>query len=488
MKPKEPFAFILFGATGDLAGRKIFPVLYDLYQSQMISSDFVIIGNSRSKKTDEEFRKLVLQNLNEYYGKVDLSVWHHFEKRLFYIPGDANRTETIEEIQKRGLILAKKGFPFQNRLYYVAIIPEIYPLLVENLGKALKKNPAGGWQRVMIEKPFGTDLASAQTLNKLISRYFAEDSVFRMDHFLAKETVQNIIAFRFANGLFEPIWNRDFVDSIQITASETLGVDGREIFYDHTGTLRDVVQNHILEILGITMMDMPSSLKPEAVREKTLNVLKNLKTMSLQEREKNLVYGQYGRGIIKGEPVRAYTQEENIPENSRTETFVALKTYLTSSRWEGVPIYIRAGKRLARNLTEISLQFKDPFKTLSHFNKQMSPNVLTIRIQPEEGITLRFDAKKPGFGYQLQAATMDFRYQSSFDNAPLLEAYQRLLADALTGDHMLFPNAAGVETAWKFITPLLKDHPVEIYPAGSLGPKGADKLLERDGRQWLESK
>ncbi len=490
MNKTQPFVFILFGATGDLASRKIFPALYNLYQSQIISQKIIIIGNSRQPRSDEDFRRFVLQSLNKYYGAVDLPVWHHLEKRLFFIHGDAKDQLTVKNIFQKLNNLSKTGFSVQNRLFHVGIIPEVYPVVLKNLGQSINAYPTSGWQKVMIEKPFGIDLNSAKTLNRLIARYFKADDIFRMDHFLAKETVQNIIAFRFANGLFEPIWNKDFIDNIQITAFETQGVDGREIFYDHTGALRDVVQNHVLQILAITLMDIPSSLNYQSVRQKTFKILNCLDKISAKDISSHVVYGQYGRGIICNKIVRAYIQEENIKENSRTETYVALKIGLKCKRWQGVPIYIRAGKRMSQNVTEVSIQFKDPVKNMLLFSKQMSKTILTIRIQPNEGIILRFDAKKPGFDYQLQPSTMEFRYQSAFVNTPIIEAYQRLIADAVKGDHILFPNADSVEAAWKFITPLIPNHvkpfDFEIYSGGSSGPFSADKLLENDGRFWFK--
>ena len=482
--------FVLFGASGDLAGRKIFPALYDLYQSQIISKDIVVIGNSRTGRSDVDFRQLVFENLTKYYGQVDLPTWRHLEQRLFFVPGDANDPKTTDAIAEKIKLLKDQGWNTENRLYYLAIIPEVYEAVLTNLGKVVSVNPTSGWQRVMVEKPFGTDLASAKKLNRLIFHYFNENDVFRMDHFLAKETVQNILAFRFANGIFEPIWNKKFVDSIQVSSLETHGIDGREIFYDHTGAIRDVVQNHVLQILAVALMDMPASLEPQAVRQKSLELLQEIQKIPEKEIAQNVVYGQYGRGDINGEAKRAYIQEENISEDSKTETYVAMKLTLASERWSGVPVYIRAGKRLAQDVTEISIRFKDPVKNLPQFAKAMSPNILTIRVQPNEGIVLRFDAKKPGFGYDLQPVNMEFRYTSAFAGSPLIEAYERLINDAVNGDHILFPNAEGVETTWRIVTPLLqnpkKPHPVEIYSAGSMGPTGAEALLARDHRFWFD--
>lgn len=488
---KDPFSFVLFGAAGDLAARKIWPALYYLYQEQVISREITIIGNSRTERSDEEFRQIVYSDLEKFFGKVDLPVWHHLEKGIFFVPGDANDPKTIKTIENKLNTLEKEGLPTQNRLYYMAIIPEIYEAVLENLGKAVReKRPGHGWNRVMIEKPFGTDFESAVRLNKLIKRYFNEDDVYRMDHFLGKETVQNILAFRFANGLFEPIWNKDFIDNIQISSLESQGIDGREIFYDHTGAIRDVVQNHVLQILAVTLMDIPKSLESRDIKSKSMEIFKNIKPFSESEVDTNVVYGQYGRGIVAGKEVRAYLQEENIPEGSSTETFVALKLALNTPRWKGVPIYIRAGKRMCRDVTEISIQFKDSSKNLPQFAGQKNPNVLTIRIQPDEGIILRFDAKKPGLDYQLQPVNMEFRYNSAFANSPLIEAYRRLISDAIKGDHMLYPNAEAVEATWKLITPILQNpaspKKVETYPAGSMGPEGSYELLKRDNRYWFD--
>lgn len=485
----DSFAFVLFGATGDLAGKKILPALFQLYRYQRIPPNFILIGNGRTPRSDQDFQQLVYSYISKQFPTLDQATWDHFRQHLFYVTGNAGDKGTIEKIGQKLQEISTQYQVKPKVMFHVATLPELYANILTYLGQWLNANPFRGWVRLLIEKPFGVDLDSSIELNQLVKRYFNDEQVFRIDHFLGKETVQNMLAFRFANGLFESLWNHRYIDHIQITALETEGVDGREIFYDATGVLRDFIQNHVLQLLALVMMEQPRSLDSQFTREKRLELLNQLQCYNTQEAYQNIVYGQYGIGKIEGEEKRAYIQEANIPNTSQTETFAALKLLVNSPRWRTVPIYIRAGKRLAAKVTEISIQFKDPKNLVPEFRDQMSANVLTFRIQPNEGIILRLDAKKPGHGYSLHPVSMQFGYIQAFSQAPLIEAYERLIADAWSGNHLLFPTAEEVEAAWRFIDPLLQVRTGRVpimYPAGSLGPQEAYELIRKDKREWIE--
>lgn len=483
---QNPFTFILFGATGDLAGKKILPALYELYRKQLISPNFTVIGNSRTSHTDLEFRNIVKKHLSKNVN-IDPPTWEHFQSRLFFSPGNASEEITIHNLIKRIIELKEQGLPCENLMFHIATLPELYLDILTNIGAKISYLHPCGWVKILIEKPFGTDLESAQQLNDITSKYFEEDQIYRIDHFLGKETVQNILAFRFANGLFKPIWNNKFIDHIQITSMETDGIEGREIFYDKTGVIRDYVQNHLLQILAVILMDTPDSLQPNDIRKKRLQVLQSLSHP--ENISQNVIYGQYGIGQINGNEVRAYNQEAKIPNDSKTPTYVALKAFANIKRAKNIPIYIRMGKRLNTKISEVNIQFKDPKKSLVEYSNQMSANILTIRIQPNEGIVLRLDAKKPGHGHHLEPVNMQFCYDTAFSNNTMIEAYERLIADAYIGDHTLFPDAAEVQAAWKFIDPILIQNTNQtpiIYKSGSEGPEEADKFIEKDGISWIK--
>ena len=482
----DSFTFILFGATGDLAGKKIIPALYELYRKQLIPANFILIGNSRTPRTDESFQKLVYQQISKT-TQLDQPTWNHFKNRLVFVPGNAAEEKTIHDIIQRIESLQSQGENCDNLMFHIATLPELYQDILANLGHKLSFFKNCGWSKILIEKPFGSNTKTAKQLNEITKHYFEENQIFRIDHFLGKETVQNILAFRFGNGLFKPIWNNEHIDHIQITSMESDGVEGREIFYDSTGVLRDYVQNHLLQILAVVMMDTPKSLKPEDIRQARLKTLKQLTTPDniLDE----VVYGQYGIGTIDGQEVRAYTQEDKIPEDSTTPTYVALKALINSPRAKDIPIYIRMGKRLNSKISEVNIQFKDPENVLPEYQTQMTPNILTIRIQPNEGIVLRLDAKKPGLGHTLEPVNMQFCYSTEFSTNPKIEAYQRLIADAFLGDHTLFPTHEEVEAAWQFIDPFLIENTQQtphIYPAGSEGPTQAKAFIEKDKRTWIQ--
>jgi glucose-6-phosphate 1-dehydrogenase len=477
---------VLFGATGDLARRKLVPGLFNLFRAKLLPRGFALIGVGRSVEDLDGFREMHREATAKYSRtKMDAALWSEFAARFSYVRGDADAPATYQELE-RALGHSDASFGTGgNRLYYCSVPPSQFPVILEHLRDAKllhapeKPRP---WSRVMIEKPFGRDLQSARELNKMVASFLDESQIYRIDHYLGKETVQNILVLRFGNSIFEPIWNRKYIDHVQITAAEELGVEGRGKFYDETGALRDVVQNHLLEILALCAMEPPVSLKGDDQRDERIQVFRSLRKLHGADVERNVVRGQY----------RGYTAEPNVAPDSQTATSVALKVNIDNWRWHGVPFYLRAGKRFAKRCTEVAIQFQPvpvSFFGRDELCQRIDPNVLTLRIQPDEGINLRFTAKAPGDDLYVANVAMDFSYAGSF-LTPQAEAYEKLFLDCMRGDASLFARRDGVERAWEFITPILEawdsgeGGPLHGYEPGSTGPAAADALLLRDRRMW----
>jgi glucose-6-phosphate 1-dehydrogenase len=488
----EAGILVIFGASGDLTKRKLLPALFHLRQNNLLPKQYAIVGVAR-RPLGGEFAADMREGIVEF-GGVEASdpLLDDFVAHISYYPLQFDDATGYAGLQAELDRIAKEKGIGANRLFYLATAPEYFAPIVENLGAQGMAQPEQGKVEVVIEKPFGHDLDSARELNKQVNAVFHESQVFRIDHYLGKETVQNILVFRFANGIFEPIWNRNYIDHVQITAAETLGVEGRGPFYEKAGALRDVVQNHMMELLSFVTMEPPSSFEAESVRQEKLKVWKSIPSIPIL----NSVRGQYGPGLVDGEHVVGYRDEERVNPESGTETYAAVKLEIENWRWAGVPFYLRAGKRMRKRATEISIQFKQP--PLLIFNRMASsgpcqeiqPNLLTIRIQPDEGIALRFGAKVPSApGMTVCPVNMDFDYSAAFGKSSA-NGYERLLLDAMLGDQTLFSHRDGVETTWALYTPILQAWAAkkpEVFPnyfAGSWGPECSDRLLERGDHVW----
>jgi len=493
----DPCAVVIFGASGDLTRRKLLPAIYNLALSRSLPSGFAVVGVARRAKTAAQFSAEMKEGVAQFSRRkpIDPALWTDFERGLGYVQGSFDDPSTYKKLSAHLDELDNERGTRKNRLYYLAVPPSEFATIVANLKQAelvadpIAERSGGPWTRIIIEKPFGHDLESSRQLNDCIASAFAETQVFRIDHYLGKETVQNLLVFRFANSLFEPIWSREHVDNVQITVAEEIGVEGRGKFFEQTGVTKDIVENHLLQLLSLTAMEPPISLSADAVRDEKVKVLRSLRRMEPTMIRENVVRGQYGRGFIKGEEVLAYREEPDIAKDSKVETYVAMKVLVDNWRWGGVPFYIRAGKRLPRKVTEIAIQFKQvPHSLFAAPDGGISPNVLTVRVQPDEGIALRFTTKEPGNATILRDVAMDFRYGSAFgSNTP--EAYERLLLDAIRGDATLFTRRDEVEEQWAFIDPVIEAWRGQAsappgYPAGTWGPEQADDLLARDGRRW----
>ncbi len=487
-----PCAIVIFGASGDLTSRKLLPALYNLAMGGLLSDRTVILGYGRHGQSDEEFRAAVKAGIDQYSRTRPLraEVWDALSPRIFYQQGKYDDPEAFARLADH-LGRFEKDFGTEgNNLFYIATPPTAFTPIIRQLGKSGLAKPTGnGWASVIIEKPFGHDLASARKLNAEVLEVFNEDQVFRIDHYLGKETVQNILAFRFANRLWEPVWSSQHIDNVQITVAESIGIEGRASYYEEAGALRDMVQNHMLQVLALVAMEPPVTFEAEAVRDEKVKVLKALRPYSVKLAE-DAVRGQYRTGAIDGEKVVGYRREPGVDPQSQTETFVALRVGIDNWRWAGTPFYLRHGKRLPTRVSEVAVQFKPvphlPFAASG--TTALEPDLLVLRLQPDEGISLRFGAKQPGPEMQLRSVSMEFRYEASFSMASP-DAYERLILDCTLGEHTLFTRADEVEASWSFVNPLLSrwadaEADVPTYAAGSWGPHAAVELLAGDGRKW----
>ncbi|MCS7186709.1 MAG: glucose-6-phosphate dehydrogenase [Armatimonadetes bacterium] len=483
----QPQLLVIFGASGDLMKRKLAPALLRLAEQGLLPEKFAVLGFARTQMNDEDFRS----NLEDSIKTTPKSdAWNWLRERLFYCQGNYGDCESMKRLQECLRQIDGRMKLEGNWLFYLATPPEVFDDLVIGIRES-GLNKSQGWVRIVVEKPFGNDLESAQHLNRLLWTAFDEHSIYRIDHYLGKETVQNLLVLRFGNTIFEPLWNRRYVDHVQITVAESDGVGTRGRYYDLAGALRDMVPNHMFQLLTLIAMEPPISLDADAVRDEKLRVLKSIKPLEPEEIDENVVRGQYGAGEVNGQAVPAYRNEPYVNRESSTETFVAIRLFVRNWRWEGVPFYLRTGKRLPKRVTEVQIQFRPvphllfPPETAG----QLKPNLLTLRIQPDEGIILRVETKVIGMGMQVRSTPLDFYYSQL--GTPIPDAYERLLLDAMRGDQTLFMRADEVEAAWRIVTPILRhweNSPPPNFPnysAGTWGPKEADELLERDGRKWL---
>ncbi len=491
----DPFTLVIFGASGDLTHRKLMPAVFALWCQNLLPDSFAVVGFARSGQTDETFRESLFESMSQSTQckgqKPDAKTWAKFASHIFYHQGKYYSLADFQNLRQRVEGLADaKGVP-ANCLFYLATPPNAFGTVIKSLGQTKSTDRQAGWNRIVIEKPFGRDLQTADELNATVQSVFDEDQIFRIDHYLGKETVQNILVLRFANSVFEHLWTHDNVDHVQITVSESLGVGRRGGYYDEAGALRDMVQNHMMHLLSLVAMEPPVALTAEAIRNEKLKVLQALRPISPICAFNGVVRAQYTGGLVGGVEVPGYVESPNVPPASRTETFVAFKVNVDNWRWAGVPFYLRTGKCLPKRCTEISVHFKEVPQVLFNLPpaEPLPANVLSIRVQPEEGISLEFQAKVPGPAMTIKPLKMDFDYEKSFGSAPP-DAYQRLLLDAAMGDATLFTRSDEVEAAWRFVTPVIEgccktcQAEVHQYPAGTWGPKAADELIQADGKEW----
>ncbi|MGE5691000.1 MAG: glucose-6-phosphate dehydrogenase [Pseudomonadota bacterium] len=482
----EPCAIVIFGASGDLTRRKLFPALYSLAYRRLLPDAVGIVGVARTAQSTDDFVEAMKEAVKEHArDPFRDDVWDLLVPGIRYLGTDFADEKGLDEAVRTVTELDESRGTRGNRLYYLAVPPAGFTQIVEQLGERRDRD-GDGWKRLIVEKPFGHDLRSAQELDQLLHRFFDESEIFRIDHYLGKETVQNMLALRFANGIFEPIWNRQFIDHVQITVAEAIGIEGRAAFYEQAGAIRDIVQNHLLQLLAVTAMEPPVDFDAESVRNEKVKVLRALHTPG----PKNIVRGQYGRGFVEGEPVPSYREEPGVAPESMTETFVAGKLYVDNWRWADTPFYVRAGKRLARRETTVAIQFQEaphpPFAELA--GDGLQPNRLIVHVQPNEGVSLEIGAKVPGQGMSIRTVHMDFLYGGAFRQG-LPEAYERLILDALLGDATLFTRTDEVTEQWKLVDAIIamwqRDRPsYPNYAAGTWGPVSADELIRRDGREW----
>jgi glucose-6-phosphate 1-dehydrogenase len=480
----DPCALVIFGASGDLTRRKLMPALYALAYRRLLPEHFAVVGVARSEQSTKQFVTAMAEAIRKYArDPFENEVWRSLAAGLHYVATDFTSDDGENAVATKLDELDDERGTSGNRVYYLAIPPQAFETVVREIGERRARE---GWTRLIVEKPFGRDLDSATELNSLVKRWFDEDEVFRIDHYLGKETVQNMLALRFANGIFEPIWNRQFIDHVQITVAESMGIEGRAAFYEQAGAIRDIFQNHLLQLVALTAMEPPIDFTADSVRNEKVKVLRALHTPG----PKSVVGGQYGRGFIEGQEVVAYREEPEVDPASTTETFVAAKLYVDNWRWADTPFYVRAGKRLARRETTIAIQFQraphPPFAEIA--GEGLRPNVLLIHVQPDEGVALAIGAKVPGAGMSIRTVHMDFLYGGAFRTG-LPEAYERLILDAMLGDATLFTREDEVEEQWKLVDAVVagwqRDRPnFPNYDAGTWGPQAADELIHRDGRSW----
>ena len=503
LKRGDACTVVIFGAAGDLATRKLFPALFHLECDGLLHENFAVVGVARRPMTDDAFRQLAYESARDAddpspAGEIDDEAWARFGPRLSYVQGDLTATATYASLgQRLGAIESARRYS-DGRLFYLAIPPDRYADTITHLGRSgvaerINRRSARPWVRVVIEKPFGADFESAKALNHTVRKSFAEHQVYRIDHYLGKETVQNLMVFRFANSIFEPVWNRHHIHHVQITAAETVGVEHRAGYYEDAGVVRDMFQNHLLQLLCLTAMEPPVAFEADAVRDEKTKVLRAIRRLSAERIDDVAVRGQYGPGVIGGAAVPGYRQEPGVDPGSATTTWAALRLLVDNWRWQGVPFFLLSGKRMAQRVTEIAVQFREPPHLIfpQEQGRAIAPNVIAIRVQPQEGISLAFDIKVPGVGVRMTAARMDFSYAEAFGPAAH-SAYETLLLDCMVGDPMLFTPAEAVEAAWEVVDPVIEAwqdrDPTHFpnYAAGSWGPARAEEIIARDGARWRQ--
>jgi glucose-6-phosphate 1-dehydrogenase len=480
MNNNLPVSIVIFGASGDLTQRKLVPSLFNLFLKERMPKQFCIVGYGNTAFTDEQFRTHLAEGMKEFASyKYTQKEWDDFASHLAYQQG---RYTDLADFKKLGTLLKKWENEAGNRIYYMATPPGIFPNIIDLLGLTDQLNEKNGWRRVVIEKPFGTDLESAHSLNEQIHKALNERQIYRIDHYLGKETVQNILVSRFANTIFEPLWNRNYIDHVEITVAEQVGVEHRARFYDQVGVLRDMFQNHLLQLVSLVAMEPPVSFDATALRNEKVKVLSAIQPMKVEDVPRRTVRAQY----------KGYREEEGVDKGSKTPTYAAVRLQIDNWRWQGVPFYLRSGKCLKEKLSQVTIEFKEPPHLLfPNSESHMKPNMLVLYLQPDEGMHLRFEAKEPDTVSKMRSVDMEFHYADSFGRTAIPEAYERLLLDTITGDASLFTRADEVETAWGIIDPILRvwedsssKQPLAFYEAGSWGPKEADELLAQENRKW----
>ncbi len=493
MKKTDNQALVIFGASGDLTYRKLIPSVFDLYMNNSLPDGYAVLGVSRSKFTDAEFRKKMKEGIKEFshFKKAGAEKINDFLKKVFYISIDTQKSEDYELVKNKLRELNKKFDLHYNYIFYLSTPPQLYPVIPKYLyGQGLTLQHKG-FRRIIIEKPFGHDLKSAQELNKLLTDFFSEDQIYRIDHYLGKETVQNLMVTRFSNGIFEPLWNRNYVHHVEITAAESIGVEGRGGYYDNAGVMRDMIQNHLLQVASLVAMEPPAKINADEIRHEKLKVFRSLRPLSESDLKNNVIRGQYTESHVKGKLLAGYRDEEGVDKDSRTETYFAMKFFIDNWRWSGVPFYIRSGKRLPTRVSEIVIHFKpSPARLFKSVDGAIEAgNQLILRIQPDEGILLKTGLKVPGNGYEVKSVNVDFHYSDLKDHY-IPEAYERLILDCMIGDNTLYMSGEGAELTWKFVQPILdyweNDSEASLYgyPAASWGPDIADDLIEGENHTW----
>ncbi|PKL82007.1 MAG: glucose-6-phosphate dehydrogenase [Ignavibacteriae bacterium HGW-Ignavibacteriae-3] len=490
MNKPQDHIFVIFGASGDLTKRKLIPAIYSLFVQNLLPENFALLGVSRTRLDDKTFRKSMKSALQEFRENDDHSREEEFLEYVYYQPIDTENLKDYSILKTRLNELRNEQNTSGNAIYYLSTPPSLYSVIPKNLAAEGLNNQDDGWKRLIIEKPFGNDFDSAEKLRNILFEDWKEDQIFRIDHYLGKETVQNLLVTRFSNGIFEPLWNRNFIHHVEITSAESMGVEGRGGYYDSSGALKDMVQNHLLQIVGLVAMEPPSSLEPRSIRDEILKVFQSLRAIKPDEVNQSAIRGQYLESTVKGEHLHGYRNEKGVNPNSITETYAAIKFYIDNWRWGGIPFYIRTGKRLPTRVSEVVIHFKPTPHFLFKKNGLSDPcNQLIIRIQPDEGILLKFGMKIPGSGFDVQKVNMNFHY-SDLATQRIPSAYERLLYDSMNGDSTLFARSEEVMAAWKFLMPVInawkedKSIPLYGYPSGTWGPEKADNLIEENNITW----